>query len=127
MKIYTSYFANRKIPEDIVKISISQFPPRGWSGPEYKKLAPPQDLLKKIKEGNCNRDFYIAEFKEKVLSRLDKEEVKKEFEIISSGRDIALLCYESLKTPDDFCHRILVREWLNAEEWKEESLSDPLF
>lgn len=39
MKIYTSYFANLKnIPANIVPISISRKPPKGYGGMEYKQI-----------------------------------------------------------------------------------------
>ena len=41
MKIYTSYYAKaRKIPDNIVRISIAGKAPAGYTGLEYKNVAP---------------------------------------------------------------------------------------
>lgn len=56
MKAFTSYFGNRNIPESVVNVSISVYPPKWFNGLELKILAPrrhmiregyPEDLSKK--------------------------------------------------------------------------------
>ena len=107
MKIYTSYFSNIK-NLNVVPISISGNPPKGYSGLEYKKLAPKYSFFKIWKETGDN-NYYIRHFNQDVLDKLDANIVYKELEELSEGKDIALICYEK---PEDFCHRHLVNEWL---------------
>lgn len=121
LKIYTSYYAkSKKIPEDIVKISIAGGAPKGYSGLQYKKVAPKYGFFMKWKENHDN-DFYIKHFNSEVLNTLNAQDVYKDLERLSNGKDCVLLCYEK---PEDFCHRHLVADWLNKElnidvqEWK---------
>ncbi len=103
--IYTSYFAALKsIPEAIVRIGISRFPPKWYSGISYKKLAPTPEML----------GMSIAEYNprfEAILAALNPKQVAAEIETLARGQDAVLLCYEK---PDEYCHRHLVRNWLNA-------------
>lgn len=110
MKIYTSYYANLK------NISLSMYQPisiagrcHDWyHGLEYKKLAPKKWFFNEWKTNHDN-NFYVRCFHDEVLNNLNKEEVIKELESMSYGRDVVLLCYEK---PGDFCHRHLVAEWI---------------
>lgn len=107
--IYTSYFAKaNKLPENIVPISISAKPPRGYKGLQYKKLAPTYQILMNWKESG-NTEEYIEEYDYNVLCDLNPTRVVVELHQMSEGKDIALLCFEK---SEDFCHRHLVAEWL---------------
>lgn len=109
--IYTSYFAKiSKIPKDTVVLSISRFPPK-WL-PQVKsflELAPSASLLSGYKAGEVNEDQYRKTFNE-YLSQIDPEIIREQLDFEACGQDIYLLCYEA---PDKFCHRHLVRDWLN--------------
>lgn len=110
MKVYTSYYAKlKKIPEDIIAISIAGKCPDFYNGIQYKKLAPKYDFFQQWKKNNDN-NYYIYHFNKEVLNTLDPQVVYKELEILSNGKDVVLLCYEK---PTDFCHRHLVAGWLN--------------
>ena len=110
--IYTSYFAKiNKIPKDAVILSISRFPPK-WL-PQIKlflELAPSVSLLSAYKAGEVNEDQYRKVFNE-YLSQIDPEFIHELLDFEACGRDIYLLCFEA---PDKFCHRHLVRDWLNT-------------
>lgn len=125
MRLYTTYFANLiNLPNDIVPISISLKSPPGWSGAEFKKLAPPYRLLKTYKEAmltkdldeNKVKDYYRKRYEELVLSKLDPMSILEELKLISDecalekDFNIALVCYEK---PSDFCHRHIVSYWFN--------------
>lgn len=125
MKLYTTYFANiRNLPDNIIPISITLKSPPGWTGAEFKKLAPPYQLLKTYKEAitsiNIDKNqvyvYYNKHYNELVLSKLDAASVLNELKFIAAERalcddyGIALVCYEK---PTDFCHRQLVCEWFN--------------
>lgn len=109
MKIYTSYFAKmKKIPENIVRISICGKAPEWYDGIQYKKLAPKYKFFMEWKE-NKDNNFYIEHFNSEVLDTLNAQDVFNKLKELSQGRDCVLLCYEK---PGDFCHRHLVADWL---------------
>ena len=113
--IYTSYFAKLKsLPKNIIPISICGKAPDWYKGLKYKKLAPKYDFFMKWKENHDN-DYYVKCFKEQVLDKLDANDVISELADVSSGTNIALICYEK---PGDFCHRHLVAEWLRSHGFK---------
>lgn len=110
MKIYTSYFAvMKKIPENIVRISICGGVPQWYQGLQYKKVAPKYAFFQEWKK-NGDNNYYIEHFNKEVLDCLSAEDVYRDLEKLSDGKDCVLLCYEK---SDDFCHRHLVAEWLN--------------
>lgn len=44
--LYTSYFGNiRNLPEELAVVSISTIPIKGWSGYQYRKLAPKAEWI----------------------------------------------------------------------------------
>lgn len=124
--IYTSYFAKiRKLPANIVPVSICGKVPEGYKGLQYKKLAPKYEFFKKWKETQDN-EYYIRCFNEQVLAPLNASDVVSELQRLTSEYNndnvsICLVCYEK---STDFCHRHLVADWLrrndfHCEEWEE--------
>lgn len=117
--IYTSYFRNLKnIPRHIVRISICEKSPEWYRGLHYNKLAPKRQLYREWKLIHDDQ-YYMNNFWNQVLSRLDVDDVYHELMALSKNNDIVLLCYER---PYNFSHRQIVLEWLNAggyrtEEW----------
>ena len=110
--IYTSYFYQlRNLSKNIIPISICGQPPIWYKGIQYKKLAPKISFFKEWKI-NKDNDYYIEHFKKEVLDKLNALNVVKELYNLSNGKDIVLICFES---PDKFCHRHLVSDWLNKE------------
>ena len=80
----------------------------GYSGTYYSKLEPKKDFwlvydgnIGKISEKE-NNEYYIREYWNKVLSKLDPQEVYEELD------NKILLCYES---ENQFCHRHIVAAW----------------
>lgn len=126
--IFTSYFANiRNLPPNCIPISIAQFPPKGFvsqGGLEYKTLAPPKNLLRKVQQDHNHRE-YILSYKHEVLDKLDKNQVYQELLDMSNGQTVVLCCYEK---PEKFCHRKIVQKWLGITEWCEDmSTENSLF
>jgi len=106
MTIYTSYYGNVKKlrAAGVVPISISRYPAKFANVTiELKSLAPTSDMLK------MEEDEYKIKFAA-ILNRLDPNSILNAIELLSNGKDCALLCYEK---PSDFCHRHLVADWLN--------------
>jgi len=108
--IYTSYFANIKnLPNNIIPIAICGKSPDYYEGLQYKILAPKYSFFIKWKETQDN-DYYIEHFYKEVLDKLNPNDVVTQLYTLSNGYDICLICYE---TPEKFCHRHLVADWLN--------------
>lgn len=120
--IYTSYFAMlRKLPSNIIPISICAKVPQWYSGLQYKKLAPNYNLLMHWKQ-NYDENYYIKHFQSEVLDKLQPREVVLDlltmignFKGIDYDPQIVLMCYEK---SEDFCHRHLVAKWLNNSGYK---------
>ena len=109
----TSYYS--KSANNPNAVSIAAKCPDFYKGREYKKLAPKYWFFKKYKDDGDEK-FYTEHYYKEVLDKLDAQEVYNEL-----GHDSILLCYE---TPDKFCHRHIVAEWLSyklgieVEEYK---------
>ncbi len=132
--IYTSYFGNikkiqAKMPQ-LVLVSIAGKTPDWFDGKKLTRLAPHYDWWKEWKDTYCDQNgiatsagytFYTQKYYETVLSEVEQEEIAAELKRLADGKDVCLLCYE---TPENFCHRQLVAEWLNnagiaCVEWDE--------
>jgi hypothetical protein len=113
MKIYTSYFGNIRKIKNPVSIALS--PPKWYTGPRYDRLAPSWRILNRFKN-KSKEDIMLAirmyeyYYRREVLDRLNANEILYDLRSFYPGEDIVLLCYE---TPDKFCHRHLVAEWLS--------------
>ena len=110
--IYTSYFAKlKKLPENVIPISICGKAPAWYTGLQYKKLAPKYGFFMEWKQNHDN-DYYIEHFQKEVLNCLKIDDVINEISNLAKydqSRHICLICYEN---PSDFCHRHLVAKWL---------------
>lgn len=107
--MYTTYFARlRSLPPDVVPIAICAKPPAWYRGACYTKLAPRYGFFSEWKKTGDDA-YYVKCFREQVLARLDARTVYEELVSLAGTEHIALVCFE---TPDKFCHRHLVAEWL---------------
>ena len=118
--LYTSYFAAvRRLPANVVPVSISLWPPKGWAGARYTALAPTKDILTSFK-ANGDWDAYVRRYKDEVLARLDPHAVVAQLTRLSGGRPVALCCFENISKPGAVCHRTLVAEWLRGAGYEVE-------
>lgn len=110
MKIYTSYFAKAgKLSQiGIIPISISLYPPKWWIGSQLRELAPTKSML----SSSIFEEEYTRLYKRNILEELNAKEIIGKLSEKYKNRDIALCCFES---PDKFCHRHLVAEWIEKE------------
>ena len=120
--IYTSYFGKlKKIPENIVPVTICGGVPEWYKGLQYKKVAPKYGFFQEYKK-NGDQEYYVSHYQSEVLDTLTPEEVVSDLKnLTNNAENIVLLCYEK---PEDFCHRHLLANWLNqngitCEEFKE--------
>jgi hypothetical protein len=112
--MHTSYFAKyRNKPNGV---SIALYPPKGFTGRLYTKLAPPPWLFVRFKTMILNgrtdeaEEWYVETYQAEVLDKLDPHQVLEEL-----GEDAVVLCYEAKNedgTPK-FCHRHLFAKWLH--------------
>ena len=92
MNIYTTYFANiRNLPSDVIPISISLYPPKGYSGLTYPPLFPTPEILKLAKSGNLPPEKYIPLYKHQVLDHLDLQKVILDIQELSMVSTIMFL------------------------------------
>jgi uncharacterized protein YeaO (DUF488 family) len=125
--IYTSYFSKlKKLPKDIIPVSICAKAPSWYDGLEYKKLAPSYDILMQYKS-NPNEEVYIKRFKEEILNKrlpsqtvVDLLALVGNFKGLNYSPSICLVCYEK---PTDFCHRHLVADWLKENGYSCEEIN----
>lgn len=105
--MFTGYFGKVKsCPRDkgYKYISIARFN-RFWEGEEFKKLAPPAEIIKIEDE-----ELYTKLYYKQVLNKLDPKQVYAEL-----GDNAVLLCYEKwtdIKARKTFCHRRIVAKLL---------------
>jgi len=116
--ICTSYFSNvpaiqRKLP-NVVFIGIAGKTLDGFI--KYSPLAPKYEWWKEWHdkfsghyESKASKEWYTKKYYETVLDKLDPFTVRGDLYKLSSHNDVCMLCYE---TPEKFCHRHLVAEWL---------------
>jgi len=110
--IYTTNFASlKKLPDSIIPVAICRNVPEWYKGAEYKALAPSFEILRDW-WSNHNEAAYKNEF-DKILSKLNPENVKYDLESLANGKDIALLCFERAGA---FCHRHLVADWFSSND-----------
>lgn len=110
MRIFTSYFGRTALLQrsGIVPIGIALWLPRWYSGKSMRSVTPTAYMVK----GDITQERYAELYNRDILGRLRVEDVVREIEDLSEGRDSALLCYEK---PGDFCHRHLLADWLTRE------------
>lgn len=121
--LYTGYFAKLKIykQENLIPVSIAGVAPSWYTHSnefEFKKLAPKFWFYKKYKDGIFTKEEYTKHYLNEVLSKWENPNTLKQ-ELIDlfqkeNSNGIILLCYES---PNNFCHRQIVREFLQINEY----------
>lgn len=111
MYAYTTYFANlKRLPKDVIPISITRWPPDWYKGKSFIELAPSVGLLKYYKATN-DIDRYVEIYINEVLAKLNPKDVVTRLFELSGGMPFALVCYEA---PDKFCHRHIVMMYLKT-------------
>ncbi len=111
--MHTSYYA--KVKDNPNAVSIAGYPPKWYTGRQYKKLAPLLWFFRQYKEDG-DQAKYTKHFHEEVLAKLDPHQVYEEL-----GPDAILICWEKGESgvaPEKqatFCHRHLVSAWLSKQ------------
>lgn len=110
--IYTSYFNNFDRYDDDVHINISRRPPAWFVGKSYMDVAPPTRLLNEFKSKRITKKQFVFMYVQ-YLNRLDPKKVAADLE----GK--ICLCHEGT---DKFCHREILKLWLNKHGFECEEL-----
>ena len=130
---YTSYFermnAIQTVDPNAVFIAICGGIPSWYDGKWYKKVAPKWTWWKYWHDTYVGHyetkeaiDYYTACYKNTVLDVLDKHVIANDIRTLAQDNNAYLLCFE---TPDKFCHRHLLADWLDESlgykinEWDE--------
>ena len=126
MKIYTSRYSNKELRTGrYTPVGITVGAPRFSLGYELKgnirELAPFGSLFN-VEDRR--------EFTEKYFEKMDKVGVSRVKAIFKQyeryGKDIVLLCYEDVREPNEWCHRLVFAEWWKARTGEEiTELEDP--
>jgi len=127
--VYTSYYGKVKnISEDIKRISIALHPPSGiayYIHGDCSILFPNKETLSKYKYNTVfNKKFTEIDYEKEYRKKLNKINAENLIDYLYKKydtKDIVFVCYEK---SGDFCHRNILRAWLNengipCEEWNE--------
>ena len=121
MMIYISYFgrinAIKAADKNAVFCAVCGGVPDWYNGNWCKKVAPRwvwwkewHDKYAGKYESEESKTFYIEKYNNTVLDKLCRNDIVDELKTIANGKNLYLLCFE---TPEKFCHRHLLADWLN--------------
>ena len=108
INIHTSNYSKaRKMDKSkYLLVSISIFPPKGWTGMNARQFAPSYELLKAYHLGLSKSD-YEKEYRQQISKIRNIHTLFENLVQKANGRDIVLLCYEKV---GDFCHRHILSD-----------------
>ena len=116
-RLFVSYYGSKDIPEDAYLVQIATSAPGGMVMDEVLDCLKPdfRTMVGPHKDGKIDDAEYTRRYREQVLDNR-KDEIlfavaKVQEKAAAEGKDAYLLCYCS---PGDFCHRYLVKDFLNA-------------
>lgn len=114
-KIYTSRFSNPELQTgDYTVVGIVRGMPRFKLKYQLAgniiQIAPPRYLF---------NEYDRIKFTEKYFMYMDGQGIAKIQSFLDTylirGRDVVLCCYEDVRIPDEWCHRLVFAEWYEKE------------
>lgn len=92
------------------RISIARWAPRGYPKGYrvLKDLAPAKDMMR------LSYPLYRDRYFRDILGRLDPQATWDRLHQLADNTEPVLLCWETLRKPNDWCHRRMVAEWFHA-------------
>lgn len=96
--IYTSYYSRLRAidQEKMIPVAVSRGVPAWYSGHVMQELAPPWDLVKKMK--SCTtRQMSAAEYLCQTLYPLCPKQIRSRLQGLSCEKDVVLLCWRVRK------------------------------
>jgi len=125
-RLYTSRFSNKELETGnymVISIarSMPRFPVKYRIAGTIVQLAPPGFLW---------NENDIEKFKEPYFKHVEKAGYPLIGGLIRAyldmGKDVVLCCYEDVRKPNEWCHRLVFAEWWNEKTgWVIEELTDP--
>lgn len=125
-KIYTSRFSNKELETGKYTVagivrSMPRFPVKYIISGDIIQIAPPGYLWNENNREKFREPYFrhLEKYGYPVIGAIIRE-------YLDMGRDVVLCCYEDVRKPDEWCHRLVFAEW-----WKEktgqiiEELPDP--
>lgn len=115
----TSYFAKySRLPQEekdkYTPIAISTTIPKWFKECEFHlyELSPSSESVFKLKHGQMEVSEFTLEYTDKLRHWVRLDSILEDIAYLESTREkeVVLLCYEK---SDDFCHRHLLRDYLN--------------
>lgn len=109
--IYTSRFSNPELKSDkYTVVGIVRGLPKFKLGYELAgnviEIAPPYNLFNVY-----DREAFTDPYK-KHLDKIGLEKISARLQkYIALGKDVALCCYEDVRKPNEWCHRLVFAEW----------------
>lgn len=119
-KIYTSYFAQmRNFTEDLCPVAICLYPPKWYTGQKLFYLAPDYYTFTNYKQTH-NEEEFTNSYLNMIDNTVNVDNLLSQLDAMCGDKTPVLLCFEK---SSDFCHRHLLRQWLNnkgieCKEWK---------
>lgn len=126
-RLYTSRYSNPTLfDKNIVKVGVTRGLPK-WNLPyelsgNIIELAPPGYLFSETDRERFTPQFF------KHLDRIGKSNILELLKRYGYGEveEMALLCYEDVRNPGEWCHRLVCGEWIeNRLGIHVEELRDP--
>lgn len=118
--IYTGYFtkAQQYQAAGLTSYSIARVTPSWYHGGRLEELAPNEKLLWKYK----NKEIDEAGYRRVYLEQLEHVKWQKILRLFEEMNDeLILLCYES---PDKFCHRHILAEYLCENGYEAQEITN---
>jgi len=114
--VVTSRYANRDLAQrsDLAKIGITRGAPKFPTGYPFvmeRLLAPSRELFSVNERERFEPKFHSQ------LDAVGVEQILAQLTQLSEdagGKDLALLCYEDVRKPGEWCHRLCVASWLES-------------
>ena len=109
--IYTSRFSNPTLKSGkytVVGIvrGIPRFPLGYEQAGNIIDIAPPKELFNVY-----DRKEFTEPYK-KHLDKIDLEKISAQIQkYVAFGKDVVLCCYEDVRKPNEWCHRLVFAEW----------------
>ncbi len=127
MTIWTSRFSNPELQTGNYTVlgivrGLPRFKLKYQLGGNIIQIAPPRYLFHEE-----NREVFTKQYFQYMNSQgIEKIELLLDI-YKSNGKDIVLCCYEDVRIPDEWCHRLVFAEWYEEKTGgiKIEELSDP--
>lgn len=123
MEVFTSYYAKAKNLDEkkYFFIGVSNSKPKWWNKQLLRlpEVFPAWEWVEGIKNGTLSEEKYTKKYME-ALNKLDRIDIIQKIFLSAHNssdkldlqiRNVVLLCHE---TPDKFCHRHILADWIGG-------------